>query len=336
MPQGRYERYGLTANPFRDLSADSLPDPEVYHVNLAVDQTLRAIKEETLEKANKALVALSGLNGTGKTERLRVAEAEARERGALSVYFSIGAKPEGLIAALAKQLLSCIKLEGFLQALSPPKWYRDLNALARRKGKSVSGGGAGKVFAEALSAKAPAFLLINDLHNIGGTPEEDPFLVALQEAADALQPGVLILFGSYPKFLSETLNKRPALTARVNRILLLPSMDRDEAGLMVAKKLLPKRLVEQLDPLYPFDDAAVDVVVQRAGGNPRRVLQMADKAMEYAVERRAYRVDAQIAGSALPESDATVSRLAPKKASPKPTGLTAGMPTPPLPRTFGK
>ena len=85
MPGASYERYGLTSNPFRDLASESLDDVEVYHVNLDVDRTLDTIKQEVLEKENRAAVALVGLHGAGKTERLLVAQSEGKERKAFVV-----------------------------------------------------------------------------------------------------------------------------------------------------------------------------------------------------------------------------------------------------------
>lgn len=330
MPQGRYERYGLTGNPFRELSSDAQENLELYHVNLAIDQELRSIKEEALDKENRAVIALSGVNGAGKTERLRMAQLEASEREATAVYLSMGAKPDPPLEALAKEILAKIQLKGFMQALSPPKWYRELSNLAHsKKGKVPEGSGYGSAVAEALNFRAPAFLLINDIHHLEKHPELDLFLTSLQEVADAIKPGVLVMFGSYPKFLADTLKARPALASRVNRVMALPGMATDEAALMLAKKLLAKRLVEQLDPLYPFDDQAVAVIVQEAAGNPRRVLQLADRAMEYAVERRAYRVDIELARAAITSKTTTQTQKPAASgvpSSPKPTSSEARSP----------
>lgn len=337
MPQGRYERYGLTGNPFRELSSDAVEDPDVYHVNLEIDQTIRSLKEEALEKENRALVALAGPNGVGKTERLRLAQAEAKAREATAVYINIGVKPVGVLPELARQLLPLIKLKGFVQALSPPKFYRELMTLSKQKGPTPSKSLQGVAIAEALNFQAPAFLLINDLHNLDGSPEKEPFLLALQEMADTIKPGVLVMFGSYPKFLTDTLKGRPTLATRINRVLNLPSMARDEAALMLAKKMLGKRLVEQLDPIYPFDEAALDILVKAAEGNPRRVLQMADRAMEAAVNKRAYRIDADLARAiATPPTPSPAPEVKPKEERPRlaPPFGPPKVKAPPLPATL--
>lgn len=340
MPQGRYDRYGLTGNPFRELNADGLENPEIFHVDLEVDTLLRTIKEEALEKENKAIIALSGPNGSGKTERLKVAEQEAKARGALSIYLTIGANPEGTLQSVAKEILKGAKLKGFLQSLSPPKWHRDLSALAKKKGPSPPGDGHGKAIGEALSANAPAFLLINDLHHLEETPEREPVLTALQEVGDTLRAGVLVMFGSYPRFLSDVLRERRALATRVNRVLLLPAMSADEGALMLAKKMLGKRIVEKLDPLYPFDREALEVIVGVAEGNPRSVLALADRALEFALDKKAYRVDGDLARAAL-------IKKAPKDSAPPatPTPMTRkdllpptrpSAPLPPVPTASGR
>jgi hypothetical protein len=118
---------------------------------------------------------------------------------------------------------------------------------------------------------------------------------------DAIKPGVLIMFGAFPAFMLQLAREHPPLMSRLNRTIVLPRFSADEAALMLAKKLLAKRLVEGLDPLYPFDRDAVVKLNQAAYGNPRRLLELADAALEYAATHRAYRIDTEILRSALVE-----------------------------------
>jgi len=90
----------------------------------------------------------------------------------------------------------------------------------------------------------------------------------------------------------------------------------EEAGLLLAKKLLAKRVVENLEPLYPFDRASVAFLNGRAAGNPRNLLKLADLALERAVGLRAYRVDESLAEAALLENaKAAPRRVVPLKAA---------------------
>ena len=301
MPGSAYDRYGLTSNPFRDLSSESLEDVEVYHVNLDVDRSLDTIREEVFAKENRALVALVGLHGAGKTERLLVAQSEARERKAFCVYYDITTKTTWVTRNLAEAVRKEAKLGGFAQLFSAPRWFRDVAALEKIKDKNYDPLRAGRAIAEELNANAPAFLLLNDLHNLSSSEELGLFAKVLQEMVDAIKPGVLVMFGCFPSFMLQLATHQAPLSSRINRTLVLPRLTPEEAALLLAKKLLAKRLVEGLDPLYPFDQEAVFKLNQYAWGNPRRLLELADACIEYAVAHRAYRIDAEVVRSALLE-----------------------------------
>ncbi len=301
MPTTSYDRYGLTSNPFRDLASESLDDVEVYHVNLDVDRVLDTIKDEVYEKENRALVALVGLHGAGKTERLLITQAEARERKAFVIYFDITTKTAWAMKGIAQSISKSAKLGGFQRIFSSPRWLKDVTALERVKDTGYDPVRAGKAIAGALNANAPSFLLLNDLHNLASSAELNVFSKTLQEVADAIKPGVLVMFGAFPSFMLQLATDQPPLSSRINRTLILPRISTEEASLLIAKKLLAKRLVEGLDPLYPFDQEAVAELNQISVGNPRRLLEMADAALEYAVAHRAYRIDIELVRSAILE-----------------------------------
>jgi hypothetical protein len=301
MPAPSYERYGLTSNPFRELASESLSDVELFHVNLDLDRALDAIREEVFSKENRAVVALVGLHGAGKTERLLLTASEAKARKAFSIYFDVTAKSQWVLKGLAENILKAANLGGFKLLFSAPKWYREVAALTKTKGDGYEPVRAGRALAAALNANAPAVLLLNDLHNLTSTKELAAFTKTLQEMTDAIKPGVLIMFGAFPAFMLQLAREHPPLMSRLNRTIVLPRFSADEAALMLAKKLLAKRLVEGLDPLYPFDRDAVVKLNQAAYGNPRRLLELADAALEYAATHRAYRIDTEILRSALVE-----------------------------------
>jgi hypothetical protein len=160
---------------------------------------------------------------------------------------------------------------------------------------------AGQAIAGALNANAPSLLLLNDLHNLSSSSELNVFSKMLQELVDSIKPGVLVMFGAFPSFMLQLATDQAPLASRINRTLLLPRISADEASLLIAKKLLAKRLVEGLDPLYPFDRESVQRLNQISVGNPRRLLEMCDVALEYAVTHRAYRIDVEAVRSAILE-----------------------------------
>ena len=301
MPSSSYDRYGLTSNPFRDLSSESLDDIEVYHVNLDIDRLLETIRDEVFSKENRAFVALVGLHGAGKTERLLVARAEAEEHKAFCVYFDITTKTTWVTRGLAEAFRKEAGLGGFQQLFSAPRWFRDLGSLEKSKDKNYDALKAGRTLAAALNANAPSFLLLNDVHNLSNSQEFGLFSKVLQELVDGIKPGVMVMFGSFPSFMLQLATHQAALVSRINRTILLPRLTPEEAALLLAKKLLAKRLVEGLDPLYPFDQEAVFKVNQYAYGNPRRLIELADACMEYAVAHRTYRIDSEVVRSAMIE-----------------------------------
>lgn len=298
-----YDRYGLTSNPFRELSSESLEDIEIFHVNLKVDDQLRSIREEVLAKDNRAVVAVVGGYGSGKTERMRVAEAEGKERGAFTVYLDVTATAPWVLRNIALEFLKAAATAKLAKTFSQPKWISKIQKLGKIKDDKYDPIEAGRDIAEALTATAPSFLLLNDLHNLTEAAEIDAFGKTLQEVFDAIRPGVLVMFGCYTNYLVWLIKNRPALASRINRAITLPKLTTEEAALLLAKKMLAKRLVEDLDPIFPFDREAVAELNSAASGNPRRLLEMADLAIEYGIEHRSYRVDAEVVHSVLLEKD---------------------------------
>ena len=298
-----YDRYGLTSNPFRELASESLQDVEIFHVNLKVDDQLRSIREEVLEKDNRAVVAIVGGYGSGKTERLLVSQAEAKDRGAFSVYLDVTDKATWVLRSLSQEFLKAAAAAKLTKTFSTPKWVSKMQSLGKIKDEKYDPVQAGNDIADSLNSTAPSFLLLNDLHNLTETAEVDAFGKTLQELFDTIRPGVLLMFGCYTNYLVWLIKNRPALASRINRAFTLPKLTTDEAALLLAKKMLAKRVVEDLDPIFPFDREAIAELNSSASGNPRRLLEMADLAIEYGIEHRSYRVDADVVRAVILDKD---------------------------------
>lgn len=299
MTSASLDRYGLTSNPFRELASESVQTVELFHVDLQIDEPLRQIKEEAFGKDNRAVIALTGGYGVGKTERLKLADAEARARGVFHVYFDVSPKTAGVLRGVADAFAEAAKSSGQSGVFSTPSWMRGISGLQKLKDVGYDPVGAGRTIADALNQNAPAFLLLNDLHNLTSTAEAEQFTKAFQALADAIRPGVLVMFSAYPNYLAALTKNRPALASRINRVFSIPGLSTDEAALLLAKKMLARRLIEDLDPLYPFDREAIGALNTAARGNPRLLLEYADLALEYGATHRASRIDLEVVDAAL-------------------------------------
>jgi hypothetical protein len=317
MPATSYDRYGLAGNPFRELASENISDIELFHVNLEIDDSLHSILEEVYAKENRAIVAVVGEHGSGKTERLLVAATEAHQRRAFTVYFDLTQKTPWILRGLAEEFRKSAEKAGFAKTFSSPAWLRGISALEKMKDEKYDPIAAGKVIGQALNDTAPSLLLLNDLHNLIESKEIHSFAKTLQQVSDVIKPGVLIMFDCFPSYLAWLTVNIPPFASRINRTILLPRLTNDEAALLLAKKMLPKRMVEDLDPVYPFDKESVTALNEAAGGNPRRLLELADLSIEFGVSHRLYRVDANVIRVVQPLRTAALA-----------AGVTAGKPSP--------
>jgi energy-coupling factor transporter ATP-binding protein EcfA2 len=303
MQRPGYERFALIANPFHDLASESLEEIELFHVHQEADEAIEAIKQEVLEKARKAFVFVVGQLGSGKTQRLRMTASQAEHVGAYSQYLNLGEAPPDPIAAIAQGLVEAVAQRKVAKGFSPPKWSKELQGLAKGKGSNPET--AGRTLAEALAALAPSYLLLNDLDALP-RDTETAVLHTLLALVSHLQPGVMVLIACQEPHFA-TLNARAGpLVSRVNRVLQLRGLTDEEAELVLAKRMAGKRLIEDLDPVYPFTRPAVAELNKAAGRSPRRLLQFADLVLDHAVKERAFHVGPDLVQAALARAPALV------------------------------
>ena len=316
----------------------------LFHVNQEADTLLRTIREEVFDKENRAVIAITGPQGAGKTERLLVTAAEAKERHVFYVYFDVTTKSPWILRGLAGAFEKSAKDAGLIKMLGAPSWLRSLSSVAKSKDQSYDPKEAGRRIGEALNAAAPSLLLLNDLHNLVETREVEVFAKTLEEVTGVIKPGVLVMFTCYASYLAWLTANQPAFASRVNRAITLATFSDDEARLVLAKKILAKRIVEELEPTYPFDREAVHELNRGARGNPRRLFELADIVLEKAVALRAYQIDTELVHAALatrvvvePESGEPWEELSPDGAEPVPQAKPTETETPSVRRSlFGR
>jgi hypothetical protein len=276
----------------------------IYHVNQAADTALRTIFDEVLDKENRAVVAVTGAQGAGKTQRLLLAATEAKEHHAFAVYFDVTTQGGWALRGLAGAFEKAARDAKLVKMLGAPGWLRSLTAISRAKGESHDPKEAGRRIGEALNATSPSFLLLNDLHNLAESNEIGVFTKTLEEVIGVIKPGVLLMFTCYASYLAWLTVNQPGFVSRVNRTIPLATLSDDEARLVLAKKLLAKRIVEELEPTYPFDREAVLELNRASRGNPRRLFELADAVLEQAVATRAYQIDGELVRATLATREA--------------------------------
>jgi hypothetical protein len=71
----------------------------------------------------------------------------------------------------------------------------------------------------------------------------------------------------------------------------VPTLDDHEAQLLLAKRMLAKRVVEDLDPIYPFNKQSIYELNEEVMGNPRQLLVLTDKIIDAAAAERMIQID---------------------------------------------
>ena len=291
MERNVYERYGLRSNPFRDLSSETLESVDIFHVDQHFDEELTRMKEEIFFKENKVVVAILGGLGVGKTQRLLLAASEAEQKDAFWILRTMSIETQWVVQGIVDLMIQHAKIGAFQRIFSAPKWYKGLVKKKKHAMREYDPEEAGRVMANALNANAPAFLLINDFHHLSRAADAERFLHALHILFDHIDPGVMVMISSDQEYFLELMKHHPSLNERINRQMTVPMLSDNEASLMLAKRLLEKRLVDGVDPLYPLTSRGVSAMNQQVKGNPRHLLKLADIVIEYAAKKRAIMID---------------------------------------------
>lgn len=304
MQRPGYERFALMSNPFHDLASESLEQAEVFHVTQEADEAFERMKQEVLEKSRKAFAMVVGPLGSGKTQRLRVTVGQAEAVEAYAHYLNLGEAPPDPVAAIAEGLQQAVAERRLARGFSPPKWSKDLQALA--KGKELNPETAGRTLAEALNALSPSYLLLNDLDALPPAVEAR-ILQTLLALASHLHDGTMVAIACQEPHFAQLNQRAGPLMSRVNRVLELRGLTDLEAEVLLAKRMAGRRLVDDIDPVYPFNQAGVAELNRAAAGSPRRLLQLADLVLDAAVKERAFQIGPELVQAVLARSGSLVT-----------------------------
>lgn len=281
-----YDRYGLMSNPFRNLSSETIDNVDIFHVNQSIDNEMKVIKDEVFNKENKAVVVILGGQGVGKTERLMLAANEYKKNNCFFVLRDVESKAKWVINGIIDSMLQNVKKKAF----GAPEWYKNLNKIKKNL-NSYSFEAISKAIAQVLNENVPSCLLLNDLHNMPMSKSLDLFLRVFHSIIDNLDPGVLVMISCETDYFKGLIKSYPSVDQHINRKFLVQPLNNNEAGLMIAKRMLDKRLVDNIESLYPFTQDSVAILNQEAEGNPRNLLKTISFVIDNAAQRKVMTVE---------------------------------------------
>jgi hypothetical protein len=281
-----YDRYGLSGNPFREISSEVLDAIDIFHVNQKFDDKINLIKDEVFSKQNKAVIAVTGDIGVGKTHRLLLVANEAKLNKSFYVFVDIVSQSFLSVKEIINRILERTKQSDLKNRFSSPKWYRTLTKLKRDvKKNQFKPELVGRAIAEALNSTAPSYLLLNDIHNI--SPREiGNFLKVLFSIIDNSNPGVLFMFSCRQIYYQKLITHYPSVKSKLNFQVEIPAISNSEAILLLGKRMLGRRMVDQIDPLFPFTTEAVCLLNEESSRNPKKLLELAAVIIDSAAQRR--------------------------------------------------
>mgnify|MGYP006298323727 CR=1 FL=1 len=256
------------------------------HINQSIDQNIDVLRNEVFDKKNKAAISIIGKYGAGKTHRLLYMKKQCEKNDVFNVYVEITNETRFLLAGLIDGILEKADLDGFSKFLKPPIWYKEIKGLKKHVKNNYDPIRAGQIIVKALNANAPAVILLNDLHNLKQSIDLDNFVRVLKEIIDHSEPGILVMVSCRLNFYKKFFKKYKGLHERINENIVIPEFKNDEASLLLAKRMLERRMVDNLESLYPFTEETVKVLNERANGNPRNILKLSSFILDQATNSR--------------------------------------------------
>ncbi|MDG6229638.1 MAG: hypothetical protein QCH96_06705, partial [Candidatus Thermoplasmatota archaeon] len=128
--------------------------------------------------------------------------------------------------------------------------------------------------------------LIDDLDKIQILSDQQNFLEFLFQLLNRIQPGVFLLITMNALYASWLLQKYPN-AKKLFAIQYLTMLKKEEATAVVSKWLGSDRLVDNINPLFPFSTNAVHLLNTQGHGNISALLDLSDMALTAASYQKA-------------------------------------------------
>ncbi len=269
-----YKLYGLTSNPFREVSAEAIENVGLLHVSQKIDSEFACLVGEVSE-GGRAVVAYAGELGIGKTERLRWLEEVARKSGIFHIFLSVEQDYAFNIKRIFESGLKQINEKaGFMGRLRTPGYVKEIKRSLKQKKEPVELGILASVM---LKEKAPSYILLDNI-DCG----DNNFLDFLVSLVNNLKAGSLLCFTCNKEIFKGIREANPSFIERINKQYILDGLADKEAELLVAKRLAVSRSALNMDPTFPFTKEFIYSLNSQVSGNPRALLKGMDDALSKA------------------------------------------------------
>lgn len=269
-----YKLYGLTSNPFREVSAEAIESIYLLHVSQKIDSELACIVGE-LSEGGRAIVAYAGELGIGKTERLRWLEEVAIKSGVFHIFLSVeqdyAFNMKKLFESGLKQINDKI---GFMGRLKMSGYISEIKKSLKQEKGPVELGILASIM---LKEQAPSYIMLDNI-DCG----DNNFLNFLVSLANNLKTGSLLCFTCNKDIFKSIKETNPSFIERINKQYMLDGLADKEAELLVAKRLAVSRSTQNMDPIFPFTREFIYGLNAQVNGNPRALLKGMDDALSKA------------------------------------------------------
>ncbi len=290
MSENGFDLFGMTGNPFKNVRSEDVNDISLIHSSQQVDELIGEIKDQVFALQKKEAIILTGSTGIGKTHRLIVAAYEANVNGLFCAFQQISEEDPSSCYNLARAIMSTDKYG----LLNSPKWYNQFIKIAKKVRKNKCDPKTfAQALANALNVNKPSFLLIDNLHKLA-SEDNIEYVKTLEELVPLICPGVLIMITCTDDFF-QRFSKMQPVVSKLFYPIKIPLLNIENAKKIVGKRVESTRLVNNMDPIYPFDNSSISHLYQACNGNPSRLIEYTDKCISYAINNDALAIDESVA-----------------------------------------
>ncbi|MHC1604704.1 MAG: ATPase [Candidatus Methanofastidiosia archaeon] len=277
-----YNKFNLSKNPFMVLSSEGIENVEDIHVSQNIDLKLAEMLSEVIEKNSSIAISLVGHLGTGKTQRLKGIKKLIDDSDGFAIFHKVDSNDvvrvtKGVFSHLPSDREKKEEEKGFFKSLK--SIFSSSNSVKEDKWQLTEENYDPQLIAAKLHKELGTFpvsaILLDELENIITAPLSQliQFFESLRAFISDMPFSCIFVFACTPEFYKVIKNKFPAFTIRLHAELECEKLSDEKAIELAKKRLEVVKLEEHINPIYPFDKAAITMANRLSKGNPRVLLR---------------------------------------------------------------